>query len=328
MIAIVVAAVAWTLFHTIDTETLLTTGEGGSGGHGRWLLSLDIGALVVALVLSQGLLVIAVWRSRREELRRREAESLCERQQRQIAELRSTEQSLRASCRQLEQRMAKGMADFAWASQRLAEVQDEEARRIAHELHDDVGQALAATRLGLHAIQQAESPPRETVASCIRSIQHVIDVVRDITVSLRPPVLDDLGLVPALRWHIDRLRQSSDFEIDLRAPELDDRLPRDVENACFRIVQEALNNVSQHASARHATVELRRAGHGATLSIRDDGAGFDVAAVAQAAKQRGSLGLIGMQERAFHAGGDLDITSQPGKTEVRARFHFDTTARP
>ncbi len=75
-------------------------------------------------------------------------------------------------------------------------------------------------------------------------------------------------------------------------------------------------------------VELRRGGHGATLSIRDDGAGFDVAAVALAAKQRGSLGLIGMQERALHAGGEVEIASQPGRTEVRARFHFDNTARP
>lgn len=246
--AIVVTAVAWTLFHTISAEALLAPSQGENGGHGRWLLSLDIGALVVALALSQGLLVIAVWRSRRQELRRREADALGERLRRQIAESQSTEESLRTSCRELEDRMAKGMSDFAWASQRLVEVQDNEARRIAHELHGDVGQALAATRLGLHAIQRG-SPPPETVTNCIRSIQHVIDVVRDVTVSLRPPVLDDLGLVPPLRWHIERLRQSSDFEIDLRAPEPKDRLPREVENAGFRIVQEALNNISEHACA-------------------------------------------------------------------------------
>ena len=325
--AIVVAAIAWTLFHTISAEGLLAPSQGENGGHDRWLLSLNIGALVVALILSQGLLVIAVWRSRREELRRREADALGERQRRQIAELQSTEESLRASCRELEGRMAKGMSDFAWASQRLVEVQDDEARRIAHELHDDVGQALAATRLGLHAIQRG-SPPPETVSNCIRSIQHVIDVVRDVTVSLRPPVLDDLGLVPALRWHIERLRQSSNFEIDLRAPEPKNRLPREVENAGFRIVQEALNNISEHAHARHVVVELRLGGHGATLSIRDDGTGFDVAAAALAAKQSGSFGLIGMQERALHAGGEVEIASQPGRTEVRARFHFDTTAPP
>jgi signal transduction histidine kinase len=139
--------------------------------------------------------------------------------------------------------------------------------------------------------------------------------------NLRPAMLDDLGLVPALLWHISRFSSQTGVQVRLRHTGFDRRLPTDVETAAFRIVQEALTNVARHAGARQATVGLRSDGKTISLRVEDDGKGFSLRSIAL----RESSGLAGMQERARLIGGALKIRSGPGKgTRILARLPAGT----
>jgi len=145
--------------------------------------------------------------------------------------------------------------------------------------------------------------------------------VHDLSLNLRPSMLDDLGLEPALRWYTDRQAALAGLQAEVRADPLEQRLDTMIETECFRVAQEALTNVVKHAKARTVTVELTRNDAQIHLSVRDDGAGFDVASVREQAVRGASLGLLSMEERATLAGGRLDYDSAPGRgTEVQAWF--------
>jgi PAS domain S-box-containing protein len=207
-------------------------------------------------------------------------------------------------------------------SQMLIETQEGERRRIARELHDEVGQVLTAIRLNLVALHHSasSSPIAQKLEESIAIIDRALEQVRELSLDLRPLVLDDLGLVAALRWYLDREAERAGLAAKLSAGELEKRLPPELETACFRIAQEALTNVVRHAKAKHVWVELSERGGELLLIIRDDGIGFDPAAL----RGKGSevrLGLMGMRERALIVGGTIEFVSAPGKgTEVRARF--------
>ncbi|HLN58813.1 MAG TPA: ATP-binding protein, partial [Thermoanaerobaculia bacterium] len=133
--------------------------------------------------------------------------------------------------------------------------------------------------------------------------------------------LDDLGLASALRWYLDRQALLSGFAAEFLADLGSGRLPRELETACFRVAQQALTNVAKHARARHVSVDLRREETDLSLSIRDDGVGFDVAAARALARGGRSLGILGMEERVLLLGGSFEVRSDPsGGTEVSARF--------
>jgi PAS domain S-box-containing protein len=208
-------------------------------------------------------------------------------------------------------------------AQRLIETQEAERRRIARELHDEIGHALTMMKINLQVVRSATDalPFTRLVQDSIDTVDRALQQVRDLAFDLRPSLLDDLGLVAALRWYIDREAQRAGFRAAFAADLSATRLPAELETACFRIVQAALTNVVRHAQARQVGVELRQRREEVHLVIRDDGVGFDVSAVGTGRASEAHLGLQGMQERALILGGHLDITSAPGRgTEIHAWF--------
>jgi signal transduction histidine kinase len=151
-------------------------------------------------------------------------------------------------------------------------------------------------------------------------VDEALDQVRNMSVALRPSLLDDLGLVPALRWYLDQQSARGGFEAHFEAdPEIE--ATSEVQTACFRIAQEALTNVSRHAAARAVRLEVRQAGGQVRLAVSDDGKGFEVARVFERSGADASLGLHGMRERARLLGGRVTVQSEPERgTVVRAEF--------
>jgi signal transduction histidine kinase len=209
-------------------------------------------------------------------------------------------------------------------SRRLVEAQETERRNIARELHDQVGQALTAAQLNLQAMLQAAG--NEALTSRLVETLDVVDLVlnqvRDLSLKLRPSMLDDLGLEPALRWYAERQASLTGMLCEVRADSWEKRLDPVIETECFRLVQEAMTNIARHSKARRVTIDLRIEKGNLHLRVRDDGVGFDVATVRERAMYGGvSLGLLSMEERAALAGGELEFISAPGKgTEVHAWF--------
>ncbi|HET7198452.1 MAG TPA: PAS domain-containing sensor histidine kinase [Burkholderiales bacterium] len=205
-------------------------------------------------------------------------------------------------------------------SRRLLEIQEEERGRLARDLHDDIGQALTALKIQVESLRGAlgDAAQRERVAQrvedCVDTIQSTLERVRQLSLSLRPPQLDDLGLAAALRSHLDRQARVAGLASHFDATGAPHDVSPETETACFRVAQEAITNVLRHARARNLWVRLYDDAGRLALSVRDDGAGFDVRAV------RG-LGLAGMEERTALVGGSLELRASPGKgTVVLAKF--------
>ena len=207
-------------------------------------------------------------------------------------------------------------------STRLIEVQEDERREIARELHDEIGQALTLVKIKLQ--QAARLHGRDTevlLEDCIQIADYTLKQVRDMSLDLRPPLLDDLGLHAALEWTLQRREQAAGWQTTIVADPLPGRLAPEIETACFRVAQEALTNVARHAQAKKVQVRLRIVGGELELAVRDDGRGFDPEEVKRRPAQHASLGLVSMKERAALVGGWLEIsTSDGGGTEVRAAF--------
>ena len=208
-------------------------------------------------------------------------------------------------------------------SHRLVEVQETERRHIARELHDEIGQSLTAAEMNLQAAlqQRGSEALQRRLEESIQAVERVLEQVHDLSLNLRPSMLDDLGLEPALRWYTHRQAALTGMKAEFRADPLDERLDPFIETECFRVAQEALTNVVRHAQARSVTVDLaRRDGH-LHLTVRDDGVGFDVKNLRDEAVHGASLGLLSMEERAALAGGGLRFNSAPGQgTQVHAWF--------
>jgi signal transduction histidine kinase len=213
-------------------------------------------------------------------------------------------------------------------SRQLLKAQEEERRRIARELHDEIGQSLTAVRINLQrAMSSAEVP---TILPYLKEsdglVDRVLQQVRHLSLDLRPAVLDDLGLVAAVRWSLDRTCRRAGLLGQVAADPPEILLPSEIATACFRIVQEALTNVVRHAGAHRVDIALTRSGDHLELVVRDDGRGFDVAAERQSALRGGNLGLLGMQERVALLSGRLEIESTPGQgTTVVVRLPLALT---
>ncbi len=203
--------------------------------------------------------------------------------------------------------------------QQLAQVtaaQEEERRRIARELHDGVGPALASLNVRLRTAGKLLERDQHLTAQEIEELadlaQANIQDIRRLIHDLRPAALDELGLVPALREYMARYQEEQGLEVALSLPESDERLPAPVETALFRIVQEALANVAKHAQARRVEVTMTRDPGGVTLCIADDGQGFDP----QPPRPGTHLGLWSMRERVVQLGGRFEVESAPGRGTV------------
>ena len=208
-------------------------------------------------------------------------------------------------------------------SRRLVESQETERRHIARELHDEVGQTLTVAEMNLQVlVRSSRAAPRTArLKESLQAVERVLKQVRDLSLNLRPSMLDDLGLEPAVRWYASRQAALAGLQVEFQADAMEGRLDPVVETACFRVAQEALTNVVRHARARAVAVEMRKQDGQLHLYVRDNGAGFDVAALREQAVLGASLGLLSMEERATLADGGLELKSSPGRgTEVHAWF--------
>ena len=225
--------------------------------------------------------------------------------------------------KQAEEKLQESNDKLQLLSRRLVESQETERRHIARELHDEVGQTLTVAEMNLQAVMQSSraAPLTRRLKESLQAVERVLEQVRDLSLNLRPSMLDDLGLEPALRWYTNRQAALAGLQAEFQADALEDRLDPVIETACFRVAQEALTNVVRHAHARAVAVELRKQDGHLHLFVRDDGVGFDVAALREQAVLGASLGLLSMEERATLADGGLECKSAPGQgTEVHAWF--------
>jgi signal transduction histidine kinase len=208
-------------------------------------------------------------------------------------------------------------------SSRMLEIQEQERRQLARELHDEIGQVLTAVKIDLQTqlLRIGAEPDGEGIEGSIKLVDGALNRVRSLSLDLRPSQLDDLGLQPALRWYLDRQARSSGLAVEFKADLPPARLDPGVETACFRIAQEAMTNVLRHAGASRVRVDLRARDGEIELVVEDDGRGFNVPAAQARAASGESLGLLGMEERAELAGGRIKMLSAPGKgTRIEARF--------
>jgi signal transduction histidine kinase len=196
----------------------------------------------------------------------------------------------------------------------ILRAREAEARRIAHELHDEAGQILAALHITLDELLRAVPEHRDSFRRLHEELDRVEAQLRRLSRELRPTVLDDLGLGPAIEWLAQGIAERTGVRVEVDVPER--RWPAEVETALYRIVQEALNNATRHAQARRIAVQVSETDGTIRTVVRDDGQGFDVAAALARRGDRG-LGLIGMRERAEALGGTVEVRSAPGLgTEV------------
>jgi signal transduction histidine kinase len=213
-------------------------------------------------------------------------------------------------------------------SRRLLEVQEDERSRLARDLHDDIGQALTALKIQLESLARADATLRSRIDECVETTRHTLERVRQLSLSLRPLQLDDLGLVAALRSHLDRQARVGELTPHFDARDVPQGLAPDIETACFRVAQEAITNVLRHARARNLWLGLSVSDGRLALSLRDDGVGFDADAARRRAAAGGSLGLVGIEERIAFAGGSLELRTAPGQgTVLLATFPLEPAAR-
>jgi signal transduction histidine kinase len=222
----------------------------------------------------------------------------------------------------IERQNSRRYQEVTRLSARLVAAQETERCSISRELHDEVGQTLGAVLVD--AANLANRIPAEDTVSHryldnIRALADTsVNSIRNIALLLRPSMLDDLGLVPALEWQAREMSRRSGIKVKVVAENVSDSLPDAVRTCIYRVVQETLNNVSRHSGAKSALVRVQQTEGSIVLTVKDDGSGFELA------KTRG-LGLIGMEERVKQLGGRLEIESQPGHgTVLRATLPMTT----
>ena len=217
--------------------------------------------------------------------------------------------------------LAKSRQELERLSRRLVDAQEAERRSISRELHDEVGQTLGALLVDIghlsNLLPAEDRITQEQIGRIKKAAETAVKSIRDIALLLRPPMLDDLGLVAALEWQARETSRRGEMEVEVHAEELKGDLPDEVKVGTYRLVQEALQNAATHAHAKNATVLLKRERNSVVVEIIDDGKGF------QPERTRG-MGILGMEERVRQLGGELAIRSTPGKgTAVHAELPID-----
>jgi signal transduction histidine kinase len=208
----------------------------------------------------------------------------------------------------LERELDVRRSDLQELSTLLLRAQENERRALARELHDEIGQSLSAILMETENAECAGSPGiiRDHLDSIKDLAEKTVNQVRDLALLLRPSMLDDLGLAPALNWHARETSKRTGLDVAVSADDAIDSLPDEHRTCIYRVVQEAVNNAARHANASNVRIAVRKETRKVTFSIQDDGAGFDIRSV------RG-LGLLGMEERVRRLGGSLKINSGPGR---------------
>ena len=234
------------------------------------------------------------------------------------------EQSIRDSATELERLVDDRTAALRRLSGRLLTMQDDERRRIARELHDGLGQELAAAKMMMDGILERKSAQsnRRAAVDASETIDRAIQQVRSLSHLLHPPLLDEVGLLSALRWYLDGLTQRSGIQTSLEVqPREFPRLAVELETAIFRIIQEALTNVYRHSGAQRAWVTLTQRESHVVVTIRDDGKGVEDP-VAELRPGSIGIGIGGMSQRAKEFGGDLRLTNTGPGTLVEVAIPY------
>jgi signal transduction histidine kinase len=197
------------------------------------------------------------------------------------------------------------------------EVQEEERKRIARELHDGIGQIFTALALGLSGVEEAMARDPQLARRQIGNLKELairaIAEMRRLVSDLRPPQLDDLGLAPALHWLADEWRDRRQLNARVEINGARRRLTSEMETVLFRIAQEALTNIAKHAQAQHASVNLSFEADAVELRVQDDGVGMTPEQITRRLARHQGWGLAGIQERAALVGGQVEIASAPGR---------------
>lgn len=239
----------------------------------------------------------------RERQLEAERHAAAERDQKRAIELQSEVET-----RQIAEERIKGLIE------RLVAVQEQERRRLALNLHDQLGQLLTGLRLAMATLRESLTATAEERDTFERMEQIIAQMDRDVDTlawELRPPALDEVGLEAALRELLRQWSASQRLAIDLHVSlPGDERLPAEVETQLYRIAQEALNNVGKHAAASHVSLLLERRGSEVAMIVEDDGRGFEIEEIRKDASR--GMGLMGMRERAATLGGDIQVEARPG----------------
>jgi len=264
----------------------------------------------------------ALLRLKRAETTARQQAEAAEMARRELSQLNAT----------LEVRVAERTAELKAANEdlrelsgRILQLQDEERRRIARELHDSIGQMLAAMSMNM-AVVEGElpllSPESQKAFHENRSfVQQILQGIRTISHLLHPPLLDESGLPSALRWYVEEFSQRSGIKVSLEFSPTFDRFPPDLETAVFRIVQESLGNIHRHSQSPTAEIRVKADCDCLNLEVRDAGRGIPAERQLQIKQgRRAGVGLRGMRERVTQMGGTFKIESGSRGTTVLATF--------
>ena len=195
----------------------------------------------------------------------------------------------------------------------IIQAQEQERQRIARELHDETSQVLTSLLISLTLLEESveTQEARERIADTRALAHSTLRAIRNLSIDLRPSALDDLGLLPALRWYVKEYQKKCSIEVEFHATGFKERLPAEMETALYRIVQECLTNTAKHANANRVTIMLKEEKDSVYARITDDGQGFDYEALLKTPGQERGLGLAGMNERAVLLDGILNIHSTP-----------------
>jgi len=309
------------------THTLQQAAAQGRFAEDGWLVRSDGCAFWASVVMTplheangdlRGFCMIA-----RDLTERRKAENAL---RAEMKERMRVDDELQRLNRSLEALVRERTADLLDAKLRLRDLssqlitaQEQERRHIARELHDDTGQSLTVIRMHLMDILRGAEGAGSRIPECVAIVDAAIAQIRGMALNLRPTMLDDLGLVDALEWALERQAKPAGWETALEAGDDFSEVPAEIQTACFRIAQEALTNAARHAGATEVSLELRMVGGELELTVQDNGAGFDLARYSSPQERKKHFGLISMGERASLVGGRLDIDTAPGRgTRVRA----------
>ncbi len=288
----------------------------GRDVYGQWKTSAPLGIEVVPplwmtpwfrslLIAGALLLILLAHRARLGTVQRRAQELERLQDQRELA-LRRAEES--------QGQLSEAYEDLRSVTRRLESAKEEERLAVSRELHDELGQSLTAAKLSLQMLRarQGANPECQRLDDTVTMIDSMIGQVRDISRSLRPPLLDQAGLVPALEQLLDSLADRTGISIELDAPRDVSRESPAVRIALFRVVQEAVNNALRHAGAARIRVILREVDDGVGLEVEDDGVGFNPDSVSERARRGQHLGMVGMAERVRGVGGRFSVQAREG----------------
>jgi signal transduction histidine kinase len=287
----------------------------------RWFFSSSYPVSVAQQVVGLALLLVAA----------AAIIALGEKRRRENEDLRHAEEQLEERVKQRTRELDQSNEELRQLTGRLMQFQDDERRRIARELHDSVGQSLAALIMNLNTVGtdiDRLSQTAKAVSDSVALAQEMNKEVRTVSYLLHPPLLDEAGLASALRWYVEGFSQRSKIKVDLDLPEDFGRLPQDWEIAIFRTVQECLTNIHRYSGSSVANIRLARSDGQICLEVQDKGIGISPEKLHEITDAgTPGIGIRGMRERMRQLGGQLEIRSNGQGTTVEARLPIATSSK-